>query len=212
MGTGQITSPRVSMLEWAVAGSAHPGETTSGDHYLVQDFPGGMLVAVVDGLGHGEEAEHAAQTAVELARQGAELSVPEILQRCHAGLHGTRGVVMTVASLDEASGTMRWTGVGNVEGVVLRPGPRGPVRVDAVLLRGGVVGYQMPPLGVGVFALAPGDALLMATDGLRDDFARHYQAHQSPQLAAEQILAKAATGRDDALVLVARYLGRQEAP
>ena len=43
-------------LEWGVAAQALPGEAISGDRHVMQAFPSGALVAVIDGLGHGEEA------------------------------------------------------------------------------------------------------------------------------------------------------------
>src|SRR5262245_2765968 len=52
------------LLECGIAGSTLPGQRISGDHYLVAPFPGGALVAVVDGVGHGNEASIAARTAV----------------------------------------------------------------------------------------------------------------------------------------------------
>ena len=43
-----------------------------------------------------------------------------LIRRCHEALRGTRGVVMSIASLNTHDRTMVWLGVGNVEGVLLR--------------------------------------------------------------------------------------------
>jgi len=53
-----------SFLDWGVAQVTLQGQTESGDSYLVSTFPNGMLVAVVDGLGHGGEAAAAAKAAI----------------------------------------------------------------------------------------------------------------------------------------------------
>jgi phosphoserine phosphatase RsbX len=52
------------LVEYGVAMQAHPGELVTGDAYLVRQVPHGVLVAVVDGLGHGQEAAMAANIAV----------------------------------------------------------------------------------------------------------------------------------------------------
>ena len=44
------------MIEWGVAAAPLAGETESGDLHLVKPVGRGMLVAAVDGLGHGAEA------------------------------------------------------------------------------------------------------------------------------------------------------------
>jgi hypothetical protein len=53
-----------------------------------------------------------------------------------------------------------------------------------------------------------GDTLIFATDGVRSDFASEHLAHDDPpQQLADRILARWGTKTDDALVLVARYVG-----
>src|SRR5216684_973838 len=52
---------RSPLIEWGVATLALPGEAQSGDRHLVKPVGSSVLVAVVDGLGHGAEAATAAQ-------------------------------------------------------------------------------------------------------------------------------------------------------
>src|SRR5256885_9190382 len=64
-----------ALIEWGVASLALPGEAESGDRHLVKPVGTGVLVAVVDGLGHGAEAAAAAQAAVAaLERHATERS------------------------------------------------------------------------------------------------------------------------------------------
>jgi hypothetical protein len=49
--------------------------------------------------------------------------------------------------------------------------------------------------------------LVLATDGIRSDYAEGLAVGESPQKAADRILAQYHKPTDDALVLVARYLG-----
>src|SRR2546427_4142817 len=79
-----------ALIEWGVASLALPGEAESGDRHLVKPVGTGVLVAVVDGLGHGAEAAAAAQAAVAaLERHATESPVP-LIERCHRALQGTR--------------------------------------------------------------------------------------------------------------------------
>jgi hypothetical protein len=194
------------LLEWGVASLAFPGQAVCGDLHLVQPFPGGALVAAVDGLGHGEEAARAAQAAVATLQAHAHEAVLPLLQRCHEALRETRGAVLTVASF-HAGGTVAWAGVGTVEAVLLRADGRARPAREEVLLHPGIVGLQLPSPRVAVLPVAPGDTLLLATDGIRGGFADGLGPGEPPQRLAERILARGVKGTDDALVLVARYLG-----
>lgn len=195
------------MLEWGLATLALPGHAESGDRHVVQPFPNGVLVAAVDGLGHGEEAAAAAKLAVSILERHAQEEVIALLRRCHEALRGTRGVVMSLASFRAPDSMLTWLGVGNVEGLLLREAADSALRHEALVLRGGVVGAELPPLRVSVIPVMRGDTLIFATDGIREGFTERLALSDPPQELADRILARHAKGTDDALVLVARYAG-----
>lgn len=195
-------------LDWGVVASALDGES-SGDLHVVAPNPRGALLAVIDGLGHGPEAAHASAVAASVLTDLAELAVDELVRRCHAALHKTRGAVMTLVSLDVRSSTLTWCGVGNVEGAVLRGGSEPGRASEAAPTRGGVVGYRLPPLKVNDVALAPGDVVVLVSDGVRAGFTSRLELDGSAQEIADRIFARDAKSTDDALVFVARYLGGQ---
>jgi serine/threonine protein phosphatase PrpC len=195
------------VLDWAFAGQTLPGETESGDLHLVKTFATGVLLAVVDGLGHGADAASAARAAVAVLDRYADESIVALVERCHRALVGTRGAVMSLARIDHAAGTMTWLGIGNVEGILLYGEPnRRPAR-DCLVTRGGTVGRDIPPLRTNVVSVSPGDTLLFASDGIKGGFADSAIGGAAPQQIADQVLANYAKGTDDALILVARYLG-----
>ena len=102
---------------------------------------------------------------------------------------------------------MSWLGVGSVDGVLLRADRAASRRAERLVLRGGVVGRQLPTLGVVVVRVEPGDTLLLATDGIREGFEDKLTVSDVAGPTAARILAEHAKGTDDALVVVARYLG-----
>jgi hypothetical protein len=75
------------------------------------------------------------------------------------------------------------------------------------LLRGGLVGYQLPALAASVVPVAAGDLLILATDGIHPAFEDGINLNETPRQIADNILSRHLKGNDDALVLVARYLG-----
>jgi negative regulator of sigma-B (phosphoserine phosphatase) len=191
-------------IDWSVAGRSLDRE--SGDQYLVSPLSDGVLVAVVDGLGHGPEAAVAAKNAVGLIAEHAALPLPTLVRRCHDGLRSTRGVVLSLAAFDAAG--MVWLGVGNVDGVLLRRAPR-PTVPERLLVRGGVVGRHLPAVEPSHLRLAPGDVLIFTTDGVDGGFAEDLARRPREHATADRILAQYGKANDDALVVVARYLGAE---
>jgi negative regulator of sigma-B (phosphoserine phosphatase) len=195
-----------SVIEWGVASRALPGQLASGDLSLVKPFPDGVLVAALDGLGHGEEAASAAAVAAETLETNVAEPVMALVQRCHEALRTTRGVAMSIASFDASRGLVTWLGVGNVVGVLLRRGFTRSAGEIPLLLRPGVAGFQLPSLDAEVLSVSAGDTLIFATDGIKGDFDRGLARNCPPQMASERILTRHARETDDALVLVVRYL------
>jgi serine/threonine protein phosphatase PrpC len=200
------------VLDWHVASRSAEGQSVSGDLHLVQPFEGGVLLAVVDGVGHGSEASVAAHAAVAVLDEHEEEPVISLVQRCHGALRATRGVVMTLISLRLTESTITWIGVGNVEGRLLRADASGSHPSESVLLRGGLVGERLPALYASVVSVAPGDLLILASDGIHAGFDAAVVFGEKPRLIAERILASCFKGNDDGLVLVARFVGKQTAP
>jgi phosphoserine phosphatase RsbX len=195
------------LIEWGVAARPFPGEARSGDAHVVEPFPGGVLVAAIDGLGHGSEAADAAEAATEILIRSAHEPPTDLVRRCHEGLWGTRGAAMSLASFSERNCTMSWLGVGNVDATLIRSGRGSPVIRESLILRGGVVGFRLPPLHPSLISVGRGDMLVLATDGIENHSLDQRRLIGPPIKVAEHILATFARETDDALVLVARYQG-----
>ena len=199
-----------NLVEWGVAERQKPGETLSGDLHMVKTLETGVLLAVVDGLGHGEAAAEAASLALNAVEEHSYKSLAEIMENCNRKLHGTRGVVMSLALLNALDNSMEWLGVGNVEGVLFRSTTDGKPAREFLLLACGVVGGQLPPLRKAVLDIARGDTVVFATDGIRRGFDDNMVLLKGPRETAQGILERDGLGTDDALVLVATFQGRQQ--
>ncbi len=195
------------MVEYGVAKYVLPGQGESGDHHLVCCNRNGILIAAIDGIGHGEEAASVSKTAATLIRGSADEPIISLVERCHEKLRSTRGVVLSLAFVDPEHGMMTWLGVGNVQGVLMRSDAKNGNAQESLLLRAGVIGSQLPALQATVLPIAKGDTLFFATDGIRSDFPTTLSARENPQRAADRILEQYRSGNDDALVLVTRIMG-----
>jgi anti-sigma regulatory factor (Ser/Thr protein kinase) len=193
--------------EVAVLGRPHPDSSESGDHAAVVRGDDDLLIAVVDGLGHGRPARAAADVAVAtvLAAVPAGLPLDALLAACDRELVPTRGAVMAAARLRPRARTLEHAAAGNVMSrVVKADGTTFILRTAARILGGG---RRPGRLAAETVPLAAGDTLLMYSDGLRSnlELGDGRQAHRRPVLAlADELFRSHVRGTDDALLLVAR--------
>ncbi len=198
-------APHNLKIETAFATLPLPGQKESGDLCLIKRVGKGTLVAVVDGLGHGEDAASAAHAAVGALDKHSRLPLIDLVQRCHEAMVGMRGVVLGLAYLDPQAATLTWLGVGNIGGILLRAdlGNR-PARISLVPSAGFIGAEQIHPTTRSV-PLALGDTVVLFSDGIKDGFADSLVLAHSPQEIADFVIGRHVKGNDDAFVLVARY-------
>jgi serine phosphatase RsbU (regulator of sigma subunit) len=198
---------KLGEVEWASASRPAAPGSDMGDASLVRSVENGVLIAVVDGLGHGPEAALAAQRALQTIERSTQTLPSALVSECHRALQTTRGAVMGVALVDVQADALTWIGVGDVRAVLQRAGPAGPARAEALVTHNGVVGRLLPPLRPVMRSLQVGDTLILATDGIRDGFLSDLRGKEPPDRIANELLERRSVPSDDALVLVARYRG-----
>ena len=186
---------------WGAVCRAKQHQTVSGDVYVVERYEAGsLLAAVIDGLGGGEEAAHAARGAEHILREGPGWPLKELLQRSHTALHATRGAVIGVLRLEEQPRRVSFVGVGNIGVHVYTRQPIKPIS------KNGILGFRMPSLLELSYTYDKGDIFVLYSDGVSGRFALDgkIDIHQPPQRIAEQILELYGKHTDDATVLVIR--------
>ena len=192
-------------IDAAFAAQPLPGQPESGDLSLIKRVGAGTLIAVVDGLGHGQDAASAAHAAVAALDRYSREPLSDLVRRCHDALVGLRGVVLGLGYLDPQAATMTWLGVGNVGGLLLRAdGGSRPARITLVASAGFIGAEQTHPTTRSV-PLALGDTVILFSDGIKEGFADSLMLANTPQEIADSVIARHMKGNDDALVLVARY-------
>ncbi|HEV2880821.1 MAG TPA: ATP-binding protein [Pyrinomonadaceae bacterium] len=180
----------------------HPHEDRNGDAYFIRRRAAQTLLAVVDGLGHGDGAHEASQVALTVLADWQGEGLEEVFGAAHAALRPTRGAVMGACILDMARGSFQYAGVGNIEVRVFNaPEPVRPISNN------GTLGARMNKVRVWSYAWAEGASVVLASDGVSaswdmSDYPGLLQ--HSPQLLAGILMRDYGRDTDDATVLVAR--------
>lgn len=200
---------QIGPIEWAAARRPRPGEEVCGDFPIALDVGGSAaLFGVADGLGHGTAAETAALRVEEVVSRCRTEPLDVLLQLCHRGLADTRGATVTLSRIDFETDTLSWIGIGNVTADLVARGPGGVHIRSSALLAGGIVGYRIPhALATHQVSIAPGDLLVIATDGILEDHVAGIDFATPAMGIAEHILDAYSRESDDALVLAARHRG-----
>jgi negative regulator of sigma-B (phosphoserine phosphatase) len=169
-----------------------------GDLFFAGSFDRGALIAAIDGGGHGEEARVAATAVVDALRAVSAEPLERALPAIHAATRDTRrGAAIAVARV--IGRRVEWVSIGNVAGGIFRGGALlREVRRDA-----GSIGINLPVFDVAALDVEPGDALVLATDGVDRRFLMLREVKTDARELASDVLARFREGSDDALVLAA---------
>ena len=120
--------------------------------------------------GARSEAAAAAGVAATALSAHPQDPVTVLMQRCHVAVQKTRGVVLSLVSIDAEASLMTWLGIGNVDVTLFRAGSTAQPERVSLAQRGGVVGYQIPSASATTYPIAYGDTLVFATDGIGRGF------------------------------------------
>jgi len=179
-----------------------PGFVECGDTFVIELLPGepagALLVALVDGLGHGSEAAIAAQAAARTILGHRELPPDQILRHCDHQLRPTRGAAMAVLRL-EADGRGEFCGIGNVEVQSLAGRPAG------LFCLPGIVGHSVRTLRTMPFTMQSGDIYCLHTDGVSGRGNLRAFLPGAPRTVARSIVDACGRAHDDATAVVLGY-------
>jgi hypothetical protein len=182
----------------------HPGERVSGDSWTaISISPAVTLVALVDGLGHGESAAEAAREAMRVIRSAPERSPAAHVDAAHGALRATRGAALAVAQVDLARRSVNFAGVGNISATL----QSASASARGMTSHNGTVGHVMRKAHPFMYEWPAGGTLVMHTDGINT----HWRMDQypgidglDPAILAAALYRDHTRGRDDATVVTFR--------
>lgn len=179
------------------------GETVCGDATYWCRHHGRIVLALVDGLGHGPEAAAAAQAALACVARNPGLDCENLFELCDKALKSSRGAAMAIAIIDEHSGRAELASVGNVRVHMVGRG-RG-LRFGGAR---GIVGAGYRNLAPESVTLVEGDTLVLFSDGMDELSKIESLLSAQPfdvERSASRLLEAFARNDDDASVLVYRH-------
>jgi len=187
-----------SFIETSVLSRPLPGFQENGDGYYIKARSDSVLLAVIDGLGHGPEAAKATLLAISIIVSDDRASLLNIVRRMHEALRHTRGCVIGLARItpDER---MKYVGVGNIRAHIFSSG-----EAKSLLSYSGVVGGNMRTLRVMSYEIPRRATLVMYSDGIGHLSVDRYILSRSVMDVASNLFNENAKQNDDATLLVAR--------
>lgn len=182
----------------------YPGEQSCGDSWTVRRNEETLSLLLADGLGHGVLAADASTAAVRAFQSGPAEPPTAILENVHQALRSTRGAAVAVTRMDHQTGRVRYAGIGNITGVLL-----GGTRPQFMVSHNGTAGLEARRFQEFDYAFPPGGAIVMHSDGITSNWTLDTYPgllRRHPAVIAAVLYRDACRGRDDACVVVGRYM------
>ncbi len=159
------------------------------------------VLCIIDGLGHGKAAEHAALAALDFVEHHHQQPLLEVFADCDRALRDTRGVAMGIVVIDQAADTLTYAGIGNTRAVIFKNGQHN-INLSSHY---GIIGGGYRNLVPETVPLDPDQMVLLYTDGFPEHLdlsAYDDEIKTVPEKLAETILLDWRKETDDAGILV----------
>lgn len=159
-----------------------------------------MSIMMIDGLGHGPEAEEAGMAGARAFIRNPFADPGVLLDDLHFDMRGSRGGAAALVHFDGASGKLRFMGIGNIGATLI-----GDDKTRGIPSHPGIVGLQYRKVAPMDYADCTGQLLIMFSDGLQSRWnLRDYPGlmYRHPAIIAAVLHRDYSRGRDDVTVLV----------
>lgn len=187
---------KVSLLSTPCAGAE-----ANGDYYYIKKFKDRCIFAVIDGIGHGEEASSASKLASKIIADNTHKSIEHILMAVNKGLINTRGVVAGIVVIDTLKKEFEYAAVGNIDFRYILNGT-----TERFVYSNGFLGrYSHCKIKVHRKIYEKNSVITMCTDGISNkwDYSSYLNIDlNNPALLCNLILKDFGKSIDDATILV----------
>lgn len=189
-------------LEFGAATRSYHQYPENGDTFIFRQWNQHALLGVIDGLGHGQFAQRASQTARQYVEQHFDQSLENLFRGVGRACRSTRGVVMALARFDLMRNQVTVASVGNVEVRMV-----GNSQKFSLIVRRGIIGMNAPNPVPASHPWTSSNLLIMHSDGLHTHW--NWQEcsdlmQEAPPVIAQQLLSKFGKVDDDATIVVVR--------
>ncbi|QTA77957.1 Chemotaxis protein, CheC-like [Desulfonema limicola] len=182
----------------AIQKRAFENQSYCGDECAWWEDEKKITLCIVDGLGHGQEAETAARQAIDYVKQHLHKPIEEIFAGCNISIRDTRGAAMGIAIINKTEKTLTYAGIGNTRAVVLNTKP---VRLSGNY---GIIGGGFKKITPETIPVQDGSIVVMFTDGIEEmvDLAEFNSLlSQDMEIMAQKIIQKSRKNDDSAVMV-----------
>jgi serine/threonine protein phosphatase PrpC len=174
----------------------------NGDAFFIKRWKQYILIAVIDGLGHGQFAHRASITALSYLEKHYDQQLQDIFRGVGRACRSTRGIVMAMARFDWMDGKVVIGGIGNIEIRIFENG------VDpGIVSKRGIIGGASPVPLIKEFPWDEKAVMIMHSDGIVTHWKwRDFPEYQgeSASMLAHTMLSKLARDNDDATIVIVK--------
>lgn len=178
-------------------------EWVSGDNVVSKQIGDHLLLAAIDGTGHGQVAHDVSRKMGEYLQALPSFEDPaELICQLHALMSPCIGASVGILILNKLDGSAHFSGIGNISAYILGHEDFCFVSKD------GIVGQQMRKGKTQVKQLMAGDVIVLHSDGIKSRFYTQYERNaikQPADLIINYIFNHFKKQYDDASCLVYRY-------
>lgn len=190
-------------IKFKVLQTCMPGEKVCGDGYFIKKTDNQTQIFVGDGLGHGENAHEAVQSAIAAFKDCDHSSPAEILRFIHQRVKKTRGLVATVACLEHEKKEWKICGIGNITTRLYHG-----IDPKNYMAHNGIVGLNVPnTMNDYIVEKEKYQHIIMYSDGIRTrwDLMKYPSILKyDSSIIAGVIYKDHARGNDDVTILVGK--------
>jgi anti-sigma regulatory factor (Ser/Thr protein kinase) len=189
-------------IKFSLLSRPYPGMGVNGDYYYTKKFKDKYLFALIDGLGHGIEANLVSRLVPEIINDNTHKPIEEILKAINTGLFRTRGAVVGLVLIDTANGVFEYSAVGNIDCRYINND-----KTERLIHVNGILGtFSTNKTKIYKRSYERGSIITMCTDGIltKWDFDSYLKENaHTPEDLANTILKDFGKNNDDATILVA---------
>lgn len=198
-GKKVFAEKKKSVIQTSVYSRPKPGFKSNGDAYFIKRYEDNAIVAVIDGIGHGDKANQASQIALKVLEDRFRDDLEQIVINIHRQSHGSRGCVMGMVRMNR-EGRIEYLGVGNIRTQIYTTD-----MYKRLVSFDGLLGSNMRTLRTDRFELTTPCLVVMHSDGVSSfNFDDKRIVYRPIMELAKESFEKYKKSSDDATLLIAR--------
>ncbi len=188
-----------SVIQTSVFSRPKPGFKSNGDAYFIKRYEDSAVVAVVDGIGHGDKANEASKIALQVIENQYRDELEQVVLTIHRRLHGSRGCVIGIVRMNK-EGKIEYLGVGNIRTQIYTT-----ERYKRLVSFDGLLGSNIRTLRTDRLTLSTPCLLVLHSDGVSSfNFDDKRIVYRPVIEIAKEAFEEHKKSSDDATLLIAR--------